>query len=400
MQILLTRNLPEMGMINCPEVELLLCCSRTNIKPATTKQIKQLLKQDIDWEYLIDTANRHRVMPLLYWTIKNTCPELVPQEHLERLRKFFQKNNFNSLILTQSLIKLLNLLESNQINVLPFKGPLLASSVYGNLSLRQIADIDILVRKEDFQKVVDLLVAQGYCLVVEVPWENHLIGKDGITNIDIHYDIVPKHLSCSISDNYWWENLENFSLAGKSIASLSPEAWFLILCFNGNKECWQSLNRICDVAEVITAYPQLDWKQIMDMVNQHGCKRIIFISLLLANNILNIPIPKTIWQQAQSDTVAKTLADKISKELFSESKKTIGEVQKAIFHIKTRERLQDKITSFTGLMEHSGWMKLTKNDLEVVNLPQYLNWLYYLIRPIRVIKKYGIETFTNLFLGK
>jgi hypothetical protein len=391
---------PEKTQAGNPEIELLLRCAHNRIEPANVERIKELVKQSIDWEYLIYTARWHGVIPLLYWNLKNTCPELVPTQQLELLRQYFHSNNFNNLILTQSLIKLLNLLESHQIPALPFKGPLLAASVYGNLSLRRISDLDILVHEQDFQKTVDLLVTQGYKSFVEVPWESHLIGKDGITNIDLHRYIVPKHLSCSINDNFWWDSLKSFSLAGTDVPNLSPEAWFFILCLNGNKECWLSLNRICDIAEVIHAFPQMDWKLIMEMAERQGCKRIIFLSLLLVKNLLDAPIPEIIWQQAQSDLVAKSFYLQISQELFSEKTEDVGEVQKAIFHLKTRECLLDRIKSFVGLMQHSGWMKLTENDLEFLTLPKYLTWIYYLIRPIRVLNKYGVGALNNLVTGK
>jgi Uncharacterised nucleotidyltransferase len=380
------------------EAELLLCCSRTHLDFATSERIEALLQQDIDWEYLIQIAHLHGVMPLLYWSLKNTCSSYVPQAQLAKLRNNFKINSYNNLILTQELIKLLRLFESHNIPVLPFKGPILAASVYRNLSLRRISDLDILVHLQDFQKVADLLLAQGYESNIDVPWECHFVRRDTLFNIDLHRDIVPKHLSYPISDNYWWEHLETFSLAGTTVPNLIPEASLLILCLNGTKESWQSLNRICDVAELIRAHPSMDWKQIMEKFTKLGCKRLISLGLLLAGELLAAPLPEEVWQWVKSDRVAKSLFIQVKEELFSESSQEIGEIEKTIFHIRTRERLQDKVYSFVGLMDHSGWLTPTEKDLNFLSLPRFLHWLYFFIRPIRVFREYGLSPLKNLVL--
>ncbi|GAG91885.1 unnamed protein product, partial [marine sediment metagenome] len=84
-------------------------------------------------------------MPLLYQSLKKTCPEAVPDDTLEQLRAYFLTNAKRNLFLTGKLLRLLELLKDNGILAVPFKGPVLAESVYGDLSLRQFADLDILV---------------------------------------------------------------------------------------------------------------------------------------------------------------------------------------------------------------------------------------------------------------
>ncbi|NJN13959.1 MAG: hypothetical protein HC836_24965, partial [Richelia sp. RM2_1_2] len=49
-----------------PEIELLLCCLNPDINDAITERIKTLVKQNIDWQYLTQTADRHGVLSLMY----------------------------------------------------------------------------------------------------------------------------------------------------------------------------------------------------------------------------------------------------------------------------------------------------------------------------------------------
>jgi hypothetical protein len=85
----------------------------------------------------------------LYQSLNTTCPEAVPKANLAQLRNYFHANAQRNLFLTQELLKLLTLFKTNGISAIPYKGPVLAVAVYGNLALRQFGDLDILVHKRD-----------------------------------------------------------------------------------------------------------------------------------------------------------------------------------------------------------------------------------------------------------
>ena len=117
---------------NLREIELLLCCAKTEIDSTTEQRIKELLQQDIDWVYLINKSWRYRVVLLMYWNLNTRYSDAVPQAILAQLRNIFQKNFLHNLFLTKELIELLKLLREHEISAIPFKGPVLTLSAYGN----------------------------------------------------------------------------------------------------------------------------------------------------------------------------------------------------------------------------------------------------------------------------
>src|SRR5262249_9559360 len=125
-----------------PELRLLLYCARMYLEAREANQIKSLVSKDIEWTYLVRIARAHAVMPLLYRTLLSTCPDAVPNEILEQLRDHFYANAGRNLFLTKELLKLLHLFEANKIAAIPYKGPVLATSIYGNLALREFGDLD------------------------------------------------------------------------------------------------------------------------------------------------------------------------------------------------------------------------------------------------------------------
>jgi hypothetical protein len=388
--ILLSRT-PARSLTARKEEELLLCCVRTDIPPATAERIRALILEEIDWDYAIQIARWHGVMPLLYHSLKRTCPELVPPNKLKQLRDYFQTNSCHTVFLAQKLIAILRLLASHQIPALPFKGTVLAAAAYGDLCLRQTRDLDILVRKHHYQKAIDVFVAAGYEVILNLPWECHFILDGEIVCIDLHCEILPKSYSRSISDDYWWENQQSLCLAGEMVPNLSPEACFFMLCLNGTKDCWNTLHRICDVAETVRTNASMDWQQIMDRATNLGCKRIIFLALQLASNLLEISLPGELLKELDSDAAVSFLALQASQQLFSETtEEEIQGVPQALFHMSVRERLQDRFEIFMSLMNTHGWFTPTEMDLEFLPLPKFLYFLYYLIRPIRLLRRYRL----------
>ena len=51
------------------------------------------------------------------------------------------------MLMSAELIRIMKLLEKNDIKALAFKGPVLSQMVYGDITLRQYVDLDVLIRK-------------------------------------------------------------------------------------------------------------------------------------------------------------------------------------------------------------------------------------------------------------
>ena len=94
-------SIKESAQTARPEIELLLCCARTQPSSEISQQIQNLVQQTLDWPYLIQTAARHSVLPLLYQNLKTLCPEAVPKPVLSELRNFFHTNAARNLFRTQ-----------------------------------------------------------------------------------------------------------------------------------------------------------------------------------------------------------------------------------------------------------------------------------------------------------
>jgi hypothetical protein len=131
------------------EIDILLSYARPQITPERAATIREALQNGIDLGYLFRVAGRHGLMSLLHHRLNAICPESIPGALLNKLKTRFHANLAHNLFLTAELLKLLSIFENDAILAVPFKGPILASSLYGNLSFREFSDLDILIHKKN-----------------------------------------------------------------------------------------------------------------------------------------------------------------------------------------------------------------------------------------------------------
>lgn len=391
-----------------PDVELFLSTARTRVDSYTATRIRATALQGIDWPHLTAAAHSHGTTPLLYSCLNATCPEAVPPAVLDELRRDYDANARHSRLLTEELILLAKLFESHGIRAIPFKGPVLAASVYGDCALRQFVDLDILVSKRDVPRARDLLIANGYRprkqrndlqeaaflrLAREYPFlrfahEYPFVREDGQVGVDLHWGITPRWHFFHVNFESMWRRAGQVSLAATSVPTLAPEDLIMVLCVHGAKHRWQRLQWICDVAEVVRAHPEMDWEYTAKQARRRGCERMLFLGLSLASGLLGTALPAGIAHRLHDTPTVEVLAAQICKQLFNQTGAPPGRLEKSLFHLRVRERLRDRVRCVMFFLIHTV-ITPTTGDLEFLRLPPGLFHIYYVVRPFRVLGKYG-----------
>jgi hypothetical protein len=428
----LSEKAPEAGAR--PEIDLLLCCARTRIDPANAERIRGLLREDLDWAYLLRTARRHGVMPLLWKSLHATCPEAVPQAVLAQLGDRFHTNYRRNALLTRRLLKLVDLFEAHDIPVIPLKGPVLAASIYGDIALRQFGDLDVLVHEQDVTRAKDLLRSQGYqprgqrtstqeAASLQVGFHNQFVSHDNKVLIELHWRLIDWRFSVPFDLDRLWERLEPVSLADTMVHSFSPEDLLLFLCVHGSKpnHHWGQLGRICDVAELVHVHQGLDWEQVVAQAGRLGSERRLLLGLLLTRDLLGIVLPEQVRLRIQADPVVKSLAAQVGEWLFREVDGRAGGFKRSLFDLNVMERRQDRVrfclrSAITSTIvkwalrspigplrfPYSLLDRVPSKNLWIWPLPLFalLSFLYRLLLPIRSVARYGLSRLRGLDLDQ
>jgi len=378
------------------EDQVLLCIARRRLDPEPAERLRELLQKTLDWDYLLAMAERHCLIPLLHFHLTAPAASPISPDVMSRLQDASYENTRSSLSLTGELIKVFEFLGANGIRAIPFKGPTLAMRAYGDVGLRQFGDLDVLVPKRDVPQVKRLLVRRGFsptpalnsaqqAALLKFDCAYNFDNGQGVV-LDVHWSLVERHSSFAFDPGPFWDRLETVTMGGKELLTLSTEDLLLVLCLHGFTHVWERLGWICDVASLIDQQNNIDWRRVLETANKLGLRRILMLGLLLAGDLLDASIPAEMRQAAGAEAVVKRLAHQVQENLFVERRPLPGLFEGAILNLRMRERKRDRIGSCLRLIltpRSYDWMSLS--------LPESLFFLYYLLRPVRLARKYGLQ---------
>ncbi len=377
---------------------LLLSCARTFLDIEKAEEVRALVREPLDWSLVLRIAVQHRIVPILYGSLRHTCPGSVPQDIHDLFQSHLHQIALQNLFHTKELISVLHLLKENNIRALPFKGPVLAVSVYGDLSRRQFGDLDILVHEGDYRRAQSLFISQEYQLGDEYDWETSFVSVDGRVSIDLHQGLTPYEFPVLLNFNGLWKRRRPISLGGSTVNHPSPEDLLIILAVQLAKDAWSDkiqLAKIFDIAKLLQVYHGMDWNEVERHSRRLGVQRIVLVSLLFSAQLLGVTFTKEFSAHARDDRAAVSLVKQLQEQIFDKTGHFSKQFDASVrMHFLFRERMRDKV--FPYYVHYIG-SKITPNvhDRDVVSLPPVFSFLYYLIRPIRLAYTYGLRRFTQ-----
>jgi hypothetical protein len=219
--------------------------------------------------------------------------------------------------MTGELLRIINLLAEEGITAVPFKGPVLSEKLYHNLALRVFGDLDILIHQDDADIVMSLLTADGYQPQHHPDSANQLVKAQANIVLEVHWEAISfgtswlrkfkdKPLPTTLA--HLSPRLQETSLGGKMISTLSPEDTLLILTIHGSKHWWSRLNWLADIAALIHVYPNLDWDWLIEQTARWKVRRLVLLGLHLAHDLLGASLPDTIKQQITAEPALNKLS--------------------------------------------------------------------------------------------
>ncbi len=130
-------------------------------------------------------------------------------------------------------------------------------------------------------------------------------------------------------------------------------------------------------------HPSLDWDAVTDEARRWGCLRILHLGLQLAADLLGLQLPANI-RQAQ-DAEARRLAAQAAPRLPRYPSYWLRPFEEPLFHVRMRERLADRAHYCLAMSTP------TAADWTLLPLPDSLAFLYYLVRPVRLLIDHGVK---------
>ncbi len=376
------------------EDKLVLLCARTTVDEETIARINAIINSpdEVDWDYVYQLARRHSVLPLIYAQL-NAVAANIPPDKLARFKAAYSDNAARNLFLTAELCRILESFEVAGIEAVPYKGPALAVYAYGKLGLRRFVDLDILVRKADVLRARELLADRGF--TGGTPWTDaqrsillrtqhnlSLSREEDRIVVELHWEVASSLFASSFQAEQLWGRLQTMRLNNIEVQSLSTEDLLLSLCVHGSKHFWERLAWICDVAELVKTRKDIDWTMLCDRAASSGSDRMLLLGFLLANRLLDAPLPEHVKTKIAAEGNVITLADEVVKRLFGPE----GQVP-----VSLREGVKFNWALRAGWRSRMRYCRLllqpTDADIGTIPLPRSLSFAYYLMRPFGLLRR-------------
>jgi hypothetical protein len=279
--------------------ELLLYCLRVVPDEMGDGRLEALSSSD--WDVLIEESGRYGVAPLLYRRLRTFHSDIpIPANVMGRLRHIYLQSAGRGMHLYHELGKVLGRLRQANIPVIVLKGAHLAELVYGNIALRPMSDVDVLVHEDDVMRVEAALLGMGFA-----PAEyNRLIAKDncefvyGLPNrklfVEVHWKFLPSNYRFKIDIDELWERSRQAIIAGVDVSVLCPEDLLLHLCLHTSAKHLfaMGLKPLYDLVQTIRYYgKEIDWKQVQLRSQQWGGAKCVYLTFRLARELLGVTVP-------------------------------------------------------------------------------------------------------------
>ena len=375
------------------ERELLLCCARTTASPEIAASLRQLAASaEVDWDYLLQLARRHALIPLLYLNLARECADLIPPSFLAKLKTRYQQNYARNIILTDELCRLIDIFKQTGIDAIPYKGPALALFAYGDLGSRRFVDLDVIVKKSDVPQARDLLFREDYNLtkpltdaqqelLLRTQHNLQFARNDRRLLLELHWEVAPHLFASCVQENELWQNLATIRINDHEVNALSAEDLLFSLCVHGSRHLWERLGWICDVAGIITRHA-LNWDALQQKAAAADNERMLLLGLYLAQKLLHANLPPAMQQRCAADARLESLAAGIIEHLFN-GPAHVPATSREIF--KYNLRVRKSLTARARYLVHI--LQPTDSDVGTHLVPERFTFASYLTRPFRLFFK-------------
>ncbi len=370
-----------------PELDLILACCGDQPGGGTGARIQQILRHGVDWERLVPLAHHHGLVPPLY---RRLCAEMDATHSLglEALRREDQSNTHRALWLTVELLHICRHLQARGLEVLPYKGPVLAEVLYGNVALRQFSDLDLLIRSDDLPRIKVALAELGYAPGLRLAqaaerdylksgYEYTFDGARGRNLLEIKWQVLPRFYAIGFDVGDFFHRAAVVTIEGQKLQTLCDPDLMLVLCVHAAKHCWRQISWLSDIVQLARSRA-LDWVALRSEAERLGIARIVTLTFMLAHELLGAECP--VQLEAEKDLANEGLTRRILKMIVADVEFDPETI--AYFRLMTelRERRRDRVSFWWRLFVTPG-----AGEWSVVQLPRSLFPLYRAVRVFRLV---------------
>ena len=358
--------------------------------------------EGLDWDYFDKLVSQHRIQPLLIRglrTLGGECPQELAKYRSQQ--GCFMKQSMDRI---QALAAINTAFRAAGIPMLTMKGPMLAMELYGDPSLRTSRDLDLMVDEETLDRAGETLTAMGYELEVKcytatplrqkfyrlIDQEKHLVYNKGDICVELHWQSDYQRQQ---SFPELWARREERQLMGHPIALMGEEDRYPALIIHAAEHGFLRLRWLLDLYE-LQRKPGFSWERLYALMDAQGLGCVLLETMLVMYR-LDLPgltdvvcghfnLTRTddgIRLEAEDADRAAKLCDGVFPLL-------LRPVKTADPEWEAYDRLMpNTVYGRNALQRLLAALGPSEFEYELIDLPDWLFWLYFIIRPFNWVRR-------------
>ena len=301
------------------DLRLLWLSARVTPSESALAEIAQMGAEldSADWERLLVLARENGVGNLLFTHITRAglLPR-VPAEVIGRLRRDYGEVAISARRLELTLARVLPMLQEAGAPAMVVKGLALSRRLYGNVALRPISDIDLIVHPHHGQTVAATLSQAGFMPISgkSEPLSRHALRFRELQYQDAQGQVIEVHVTpcrypayqrAFAPDRIWAAAVPLAGVPGAGLALAPPDELAFLCMHYAVQHRIGRLIWLTDVAEIVRRIPDAPaWDALIADVVARGVTAPVAVTLARAWALLNAPIPDAALDRLRSAALA------------------------------------------------------------------------------------------------
>jgi len=262
---------------------------------------------DSDWARLVEFAEREHLAALLYRALKDSQRlDQLPRACADSLHLAYVRANIANWQWSAVLDDLLARFARADIPVVLLKGAALSVTLYTDPALRQIGDLDVLIRATDKERAGALLVANGFAPLLDLTagFREQFGSEQCYTRrgkraatVDLHWNLINRPRYAHALDVEWfWAHTRAVPLNAQRVTVLDWDAQLLHLAehFIVHHQM-RGLRWSYDLGLLLALHQhELHWEQILNAARQFEFLPVLDAVLTHVTDTWGVAIPESI----------------------------------------------------------------------------------------------------------
>jgi len=386
--------------VPAPICDALLFLSRPLIPQHDRDLGRELCRAVEDWPQLIDTAQRKFSLPFVFRNMQ--ALELGDDFNpvLEKMRAHVLPSTFAALRVMATQQKFHELcIAPLGVEHVYLKGPSLAARYYEDPGQRFARDIDILVSREDQERIAHHATRNGYLILDEATLQARafnardlqailkyktviaLVTSENIV-IEVHRNIDKRLGLFKEEEIFAWRETAAY---GDARYGVMPTAdLFCYVCYHNTRHIWSRLHWIADLDAMIT-HPSFDETEVRARAGERGLRATVEACLELHQIAISGQASTRAKAEGRGAELAAICLKNLSGDLDLEYQLRKGEELLGLpfkwmvsKDIRQRARTQTRLSRILP----------SYDEYEAWPLPGSLQWIYYLSKPLCIARRH------------